>query len=180
MKHEYQNDLQYKYGLDELGRPIEASGLLSHESSERSSKAQLESGGIDRLETDDGGHLIGVRFGGSGDAENIVPMDRHINRSVFKSLENKWADALDDGKKVTVDIQPYYSDNGERPSAIMAEYVIGDQCDDTVPEYFSVTNSDLSSDEFDISSHNIPSDWDGISHMSAVEEEFSKELAEEE
>ena len=180
MKQICQNDLEYRYDADELGRPIEASGLLSLENGERSLKAQLESGGMDRLETDDGGHLIGVRFGGSGDAENIVPMDRHINRSVFKSLENKWTDALDEGKMIAVDIQPYYSDDGERPSAIMAQYVIGDQIDDTAPEYFSVTNTDLRSDEFDISSHNLPSDWDGMNHMSAVDEEFSKELEETE
>lgn len=173
-------DSDYQYETDELGRPGRVSGVLSFEDSERDIKAQRECGGTDRLTTDDGGHLIGARFGGSSDAENLVPMDRHVNRSVYKSLENEWADALDEGKQVAVDIQPYYSDEGERPSAIMAEYSIDDGSGESAPEYFSVTNMDLRPDEFDIASYELPDNWDGFDHTSGIEGEFAKELEETE
>lgn len=151
---------EYKYETDELGRVSKASGELSLEKGERSPSAQLEAGGDDRLDTDDGGHLIGTRFAGSGEAENLVPMDRRVNRKVYKSFENAWADALEDEKTVDVAVEAYYSDEGLRPSAIMGRYSI----DGKTPDYFSITNWDLSSDEYDIDSYDFPDGWDGMDH----------------
>lgn len=40
----------------------------------------------DRLVTDDGGHLIASIFNGSGNLDNLVPMDSNLNRGAWK----KW------------------------------------------------------------------------------------------
>lgn len=46
------------------------------------------------METDEGGHLIATRFGGSEKIDNIVPMDIHVNRAEYKVIENEWASEL--------------------------------------------------------------------------------------
>ena len=49
---------------------------------------------------DDAGHLIGDRFGGSSDIDNLVSQSAHINRSEYKKIENQWAKAIKDGKRL--------------------------------------------------------------------------------
>lgn len=70
----------YDYDIDELGRPTHVSGKLRLEQGIRNKNAQLAVGGIDRLPTDDGGHLIATQFGGSGELDNLVAMSRSLNR----------------------------------------------------------------------------------------------------
>jgi len=45
---------------------------------------------------DDGGHLIGTQFGGTGDQINYVPMPQSVNRSggAWYRMEDAWADYL--------------------------------------------------------------------------------------
>ena len=77
---------------------------------------------------DDGGHLIGTQFNGSGDLDNLVAMNRDINRSggAWFNMEKDWAKALKETppRKVTVDIQPFYSGNSLRPDSFFVEYQI--------------------------------------------------------
>ncbi|AJH18901.1 cytoplasmic protein [Bacillus mycoides] len=54
-------------------------------------------GGNDRLDDDDGGHLIATIFKGSGNMDNLVRMSSNLNREEWKKLENEWANALNDG-----------------------------------------------------------------------------------
>lgn len=54
-----------------------------------------------KLPGDHAGHLIGDRFGGSPEIDNIVSQLSTHNLSTFKKLENRWADALSKGGTVT-------------------------------------------------------------------------------
>lgn len=42
----------------------------------------------------------------------------------MEKMENKWADALKDGKDVKVDIKPVYEGNSKRPSKFVAKYTV--------------------------------------------------------
>ena len=41
-----------------------------------------------------GGHLIAKIFGGSGELDNLVTMDKIVNRSDYRIMENQWKNAL--------------------------------------------------------------------------------------
>lgn len=77
---------------------------------------------------DDGGHLIGTQFNGSGDLDNLVAMNRDINRSggEWFNMEKDWAKALKETppKKVTVNIEPKYSGKSLRPDSFKVTYEI--------------------------------------------------------
>lgn len=79
---------------------------------------------------DDGGHLIGTQFNGSGDLDNLVAMNRDVNRSggAWFEMEQQWAKAFKEvpPKKVTIDIQPMYSGKSLRPDRFEIMYQIGD------------------------------------------------------
>lgn len=60
------------------------------------------------MPVDDGGHLIATIFNGSGDIDNLVPMNSTLNKSDYKKLENIWKKALQEGKQVNVKIEPIY------------------------------------------------------------------------
>ena len=74
--------------------------------------------------TDQRGHLIGDRFGGSNGLENIVPQSRKLNQGKYKILENQWASALKRGKKVSVDMNLIYKENSFRPNLFVIYYSI--------------------------------------------------------
>jgi len=108
----------YTYIQTEWGKS--ASGVLELcEKPERDAIAQREVGGEDRKFDDDGGHLIGVRFGGAPGSENLDAQNRQLNRGVFKAVENSWARALEDGDQVFVDVETFKSEDSERPAACM-------------------------------------------------------------
>ena len=77
---------------------------------------------------DDGGHLIGTQFNGSGDLDNLVAMNRDINRSggEWFNMEKDWVKALKETppKKVTVNIEPKYSGKSLRPDRFKVMYEI--------------------------------------------------------
>lgn len=103
----------------------------------RNQYAQTQAGRCDRikgrsnaLENDDGGHLIGSQFSGSGNLDNLVPMNAQINRSGGKwyQMETIWKEAIDAGDEVLVKIEPIYSSKGvsQRPDRFEIMYKIGD------------------------------------------------------
>lgn len=96
----------YYYQTDELGRIKAAQGDLRLEDGVRNNRDQLKAGGEDRLPGDHGGHLIARIFGGSGELDNLVAMEKIVNRSDYRIMENQWKNALQEGKevKVTIDI----------------------------------------------------------------------------
>ncbi len=88
--------------------------------------AQRTVGGDYRLPDDDGGHLIGSQFLGSGKIDNLVPMNSQINRAGGKwyNMETEWANALKQGKDVQVKIQSIYEPNNLRPVSFKIKYTI--------------------------------------------------------
>jgi len=139
----------YTYQTDNMGRIVSASGELHLvEDFDRNPEAQLLAGGDDRAETDDGGHLIATRFGGSPDLDNLVAENSFINRSQYKILENSWARDLDAGNRVLVNIEPHYGVDGQRPTHITGEYTVIRPDGSSYHENFSLTNEDLRAPEF--------------------------------
>lgn len=89
---------------------------------------QRAAGREDRLLDDDGGHLIGSQFHGSGDIDNLVAQNSQINRSggQWYTMENEWANALKESppRKVSVKIELIYSGNSIRPDSFEVVYEI--------------------------------------------------------
>ena len=121
---------EYMYEKSSLGKS--ATGFLKiAEDPQRDGKAQSRAGHEYRRRrdnsygVDDGGHLIGARFGGSPGDENLTAQDRNVNRSQYKQIEDEWATwakHVEDGYKVFVHIE---TDHPERPNDYMG-YVIGE------------------------------------------------------
>ena len=108
----------YSYEKDDEERIILAEGDLHLGQGVRDTSAQLKEGGEFRRDTDEGGHLIGSRFGGSGELNNLIAQNRFINRSAYKTFENAWADELERGNDVHVKIEPYNQEKTKRPHPI--------------------------------------------------------------
>ena len=94
-------------------------------------------GGDDRLDDDDGGHLIGTQFMGSGDIDNLLPQNRKVNRSggEWYNMEAEWRKALQ-GKEpyhknppnqVEVSIKIVYPKETARPVKYKVIYQIKDK-----------------------------------------------------
>lgn len=73
---------------------------------------------------DHAGHLFGDRFGGSPELDNLVSQAQKVNLSEYKILENQWAKALENGQKVSVNIDIHYDEGGVRPSSFDVTYMI--------------------------------------------------------
>ena len=123
---EYIDGNGYKYTTDDVGRISNAKGELNLGEGTRNPYAQRTVGGADRMPTDDGGHLIGKQFNGSGQIDNLVPQNSGINRSggEWYKMEQNWAGALKDGSSVKVDISPNYSGGSIRPDNFKVNYWI--------------------------------------------------------
>ncbi|MEH7876160.1 DNA/RNA non-specific endonuclease, partial [Bacillus velezensis] len=96
----------------------------------RNQYAQSKAGKPDRLTDDDGGHLIATQFKGSGQFDNIVPMNSQINRSGGKwyEMEQEWAKALKEEppETVSVQIENVYQGDSLRPTLFKVKYKVGD------------------------------------------------------
>ncbi|MGK8688756.1 DNA/RNA non-specific endonuclease [Bacillus cereus] len=129
---EYKSPSGHTYKTDSERRITSVEGELKIGDAKRNPYAQRKvgqngpNGRNDRLKDDDGGHLIASMFEGSGDIDNLVAMNSQINRSGGKwySLEQKWSQALADGKTVKVKIEPIYLDDSIRPSQFKIAYEI--------------------------------------------------------
>ena len=116
----------YYYKTDELGRIKAAQGELRLEDGVRNNRDQLKAGGDDRLPDDHGGHLIAKIFGGSGELDNLVAMDKIVNTVKYRKLEKEWTEGLQAGKNVNVKITLDYAEVNKRPTGFHVEYIIGD------------------------------------------------------
>ena len=134
----------YHYRLDSQGRIVSAEGELHLAESDRvrNAAAQREAGHDSRDAADDGGHLIGTRFGGSPGLENLVAQNRVCNRRDYKSMENEWAHQLELGNQVRVRIEPVYRGDSERPTYLTGSYTITRPDGSHITEEFSFTNID--------------------------------------
>lgn len=94
----------------------------------RDMQEQREAGGEDRLENDDGGHLVASMFKGEVGEGNLVPMRSTINRGDYKRMENDLKNALKAGKEIAdgkIDLS--YDGDSRRPPKISAEFEIDGQ-----------------------------------------------------
>ena len=73
---------------------------------------------------DHAGHLFGDRFGGSPELDNLVSQAKEVNLSEYKKIENIWANALENGQTVTVDIRLNYDIGSMRPTSFDINYSI--------------------------------------------------------
>ena len=131
LKAETEYDVNgYHYETDEQGRISCCSGVIKIEQAERNPSAQREVGSEVRGKDengralDDGGHLVASRFGGSGEKDNIVAMDRTLNRSDYRIMENEWAKLTKEGNTVDIEIYCRYKDNTNRPDKIDVFYTV--------------------------------------------------------
>lgn len=109
---------EYSYDESELGK--NAYGVLDlADEPVRDANAQRQAGGLDRRPDDDGGHIIGARFGPSSTGENLDAQNRNLNRGAYKREENSWADALQEGNKVFLNAETYKREGIDRPDAYM-------------------------------------------------------------
>ena len=114
----------YEYATDAQGRVEHISGELRLEKAPRTAH-QTEIGHMG-IEGDQGGHLIGSRFGGTPEGVNIVPQNGYLNQhGRWRKMEDSWAEALEQGKKVKVDIQLRHPPGGNgRPELFEVRYTI--------------------------------------------------------
>ncbi|MBQ8944293.1 MAG: DNA/RNA non-specific endonuclease [Clostridia bacterium] len=117
----------YKYTTDSEGRVTSAEGKLQvkdHPDRKDMPDNMEKVGKGDQKENDQRGHLIGDQFNGSGELENLVPMDANLNQGDYKKMETTLADAVKDGKDVYLKVEPIYNDNSNRPSSFRVSYTI--------------------------------------------------------
>ena len=118
----------YVYRTDDQGRVISANGKLRL--SENSSRSMESPKNMrDMKDSDERGHLIAKRFGGSDRLENLVPMNAKLNHGDYNSMENKLAKAVQDGHDVRLKVEPVYKEDTMRPSEIRATYTIDGEKD---------------------------------------------------
>lgn len=119
------SESNYTYKADELGRTVNVSGKVELADGERNQYAQLKAGGTDRLNSDDGGHIIAREFGGSGDIHNLVPMDSTINRSgEYRQLETTLKNYVNEGYEVNVNVSLEYETESFRPEVFDITYTV--------------------------------------------------------
>ncbi|MCT2347594.1 T7SS effector LXG polymorphic toxin [Niallia taxi] len=125
----YITEENYKYTTDEIGRIVDVNAAeLILGKGKRNTAMQVAVGREDRLFDDDGGHLIGTQFRGSGDIDNLLAQNKHINRSggEWYKMETEWANALKEipPKKVSVKIKPVFVETSLRPDSYKVTYEI--------------------------------------------------------
>ena len=109
---------EYTYGQNDVGGKAAIGSLYLIGAPHRDAKAQVTVGEDSRRGkghnwgADDGGHLIGARFGGEIGKENLTAQSRNLNRGSYKHMENQWAERLESGDKVFAHIE---TDDAQRP-----------------------------------------------------------------
>lgn len=137
---------------DAEGRPIRAEADLSEvfkgiERGSAETRAQREA--ADRgVEGDHGGHVIGHRFVKDQGLKNLFPQDGNFNVSAYKTLENEWADWIDAGMEVHIDVRlsPQQQD---RPDRVRVAYEVTDPADGRLVYDQRVTFRNQAGQEFD-------------------------------
>lgn len=155
----------YTYKMDSKGRIVYAEAeslkyVKNKSERKRVNTTNMNIGGADRYLLNakgeilpaDNGHLFACIFDGSPYRDNLVVMDRFINRSVYKRLENTWKAALTDKSRenvrISVNIHLTYTNDSMRPNCLMVNYIISDSKNKGQEEHFSITNDDVRQDEY--------------------------------
>lgn len=121
----------YRYKTDEYGRKVEVHfDELKLKDSSRSriyirDSIETISGGEEIGTLHDRSHLIADRFDGDNSLGNMISLPKEVNRGVYKKIEENWASALIEGKKVRGTIYLEYLDDSFIPKSIEFIYNIG-------------------------------------------------------
>lgn len=136
---------QYKYQTDSAGRVTSVDGDLELFDGKRNSYAQSQAGRGDRITKnthpnsvpDEGGHLIATIFNGDGNLDNLVPMNRNLNRGPWESMEREWTKLLET-HDVHVEIGVVYPSNSSslRPDSFIVQTTVINR--DTGEKFFDV------------------------------------------
>ncbi|WP_339148003.1 MULTISPECIES: T7SS effector LXG polymorphic toxin [unclassified Sutcliffiella] len=116
-------EYDYKYKTDDIGR-IKEFNADDLKLTEREFRLPHKSNTPGKEPGDHAGHLAGDRFGGSPDLDNLVSQSSSVNLSKYKKLENQWANAIVEGKDVSVNVKINYEGKSLRPSSFDIEYEI--------------------------------------------------------
>ncbi len=122
----------YSYETDDNGRVISAEGKLQvkdHKGRSEMPDSRDTVAHGEMKSTDDRGHLIADRFNGSGELENLVPMEGKLNKGDYAKLEDTLAEAVNDGADVRLKVEPVYEDDASRPSEFRVTYSIDGEKD---------------------------------------------------
>ncbi len=122
----------YSYETDEKGRVISAEGQLqvkNHQGRNEMPDSRDVVAHGEMACTDDRGHLIADRFNGSGELENLIPMEGKLNKGDYAKLEDTLADAVNDGADVRLRVEPVYEGDAVRPSEFRVSYSIDGEKD---------------------------------------------------
>src|SRR5690625_5064047 len=100
-------EYEYLYETDNMGRlkEFDAGDLKL---TKRDSRLPHKPNTPGKEAGDHAGHLAADRFGGSPDLDNLVSQSSNVNLSKYKKLENQWATAIKEGKKVSVNVKINY------------------------------------------------------------------------
>lgn len=133
-------EYHYESGKNNLRHAYGQLKYVEKSNRKRNSYVQKSAGDIRRRDDDEGGHLIGSRFGGSCAEDNIFPQNRHLNRSAYKALENLWLELLKNGNRVYVDIYTSATDDNMREDSIYGLYIVVSPNGTSYTEAFSFAN----------------------------------------
>lgn len=114
----------YRYDYDRSARVQAVDAALVLAPGWRSRKNQARASATDRRSNDHGGHYIAVRFNGSHSKLNRFAQDANFNMGAYRALEDKWAAALRNGKKVHVRIVPFYHGASKRPFRLHVDWYV--------------------------------------------------------
>lgn len=117
----------YTYQTDDMGRVISAEGKLQvkdHKGRNEMPDTRDVVAHGQMADSDDRGHLIADRFNGSGELENLVPMEGKLNKGDYAKLEDTLAEAVKDGADVRMKVEPVYSEDSNRPDEFRVTYTI--------------------------------------------------------
>ena len=117
---------EYQFKTDNMGRVTSTEGNLRLRDSDykRSMNTMDAVGKGDQKAGDERGHTVGHQFEGSGGIENLTAMSSELNHGDYLRMENKLADALKDGAKVYLKVNPVYKGDSYRPTKYRVTYSI--------------------------------------------------------
>lgn len=116
-------EYEYLYETDNMGR-LKEFNADDLKLTERDSRLPHKSNTPGKESGDHAGHLAGDRFWGSPDLDNLVSQSSNVNLSKYKKLENQWATAIKEGKKVSVNVKVNYEGTGVRLTSFEIKYNI--------------------------------------------------------
>lgn len=118
-------EYEYYYETDELGRICKCVTENLHLTN-REKRLHHDSHTLGKMDIDHAGHLLADIFGGSPKLSNLISQLATVNQSSYKVLENTWKKALQEKKKVAVEIAVNYDGDNLRPEQFNIRYKINE------------------------------------------------------